>query len=339
MIGPLTIRVSGTTNSFKELVSKLRERQDIDLMVVNASIQGPGLLGFVGRLLRVFAQVVTRIGKADVVSVHMNEPHKALPVWFLAFLARKPLLVRWFGGTDYRNHGSLVRKWSAKWLIRHSDMNLFQTKLLVRESIEDGAKRSAWLSNSRVPPKNFQNFLKTRKKCRKFVFLGRVVRAKGIPEILEAARCLSDEATIDIFGPLKGSFSQSDFSDSRLVRYCGVLPQEKVIPILLNYDALLLPTSFHGEGYSGAVIEAYFAGIPVICTKWRALPEIVDETSGILIPPHDADALLKAMQKLMEDEQLYRSLCKGALEKSELFLADKWTGQFVHFCIELQNAP
>ena len=80
------------------------------------------------------------------------------------------------------------------------------------------------------------------------------------------------------------------------------------------------------------VIEAYAAGLPVITTNWRAIPEIVDETSGILIEPKDSVQLLEAMKKLIEDSDLYQSLRDGVRRKRGLFSSEIWTERFVEYC-------
>ena len=91
---------------------------------------------------------------------------------------------------------------------------------------------------------------------------------------------------IDVYGPFKdGDCSEKIFENSR-VDYCGVLPPEKVLPTLSQYDVLLLPSFHPGEGYPGIVIEAFSLGLPVIATNWQAIPEIVqDGENGLLVSP------------------------------------------------------
>ena len=59
----------------------------------------------------------------------------------------------------------------------------------------------------------------------------------------------------------------------------------------------MLPTFYEGEGYPGAIIEAFSLGLPVISTHWKAIPEIVkDQQTGILIEPNTVEAFVKAIQ-------------------------------------------
>jgi glycosyltransferase involved in cell wall biosynthesis len=168
--------------------------------------------------------------------------------------------------------------------------------------------------------------------CRRFIFVGRVSEVKGIREILDVDEHLSDSVSIMVFGPFTGKISQKDFEGRKRVHYGGVLQPEEVTSTLRQYDALLLPTYFPREGYPGVIIEAYGVGMPVICSRWQAIPEIVDETSGILIPPRNSCALLEAIQALAQDEEWYTRLRAGARNRREEFASEQWADRFVEYC-------
>jgi glycosyltransferase involved in cell wall biosynthesis len=106
---------------------------------------------------------------------------------------------------------------------------------------------------------------------------------------------------------------------------------------MLKYDALILPTHYQGEGYPGVIIEAYCIGMPVICTNWQSLPEIVDVSSGILINPKDSESLYRAMQFLIENPTYYQRICKGAKDKAKLFYTEEWVEEFVSLCQKLHH--
>jgi glycosyltransferase involved in cell wall biosynthesis len=87
-----------------------------------------------------------------------------------------------------------------------------------------------------------------------------------------------------------------------------------------------------GEGYPGAILEAFAAGIPVITTRWLSIPEIVDHSCGILIPPRNPAALADAVIRLTTDPLLYQRLCAGAVGKRGQFSSSYWTRAFVDYC-------
>jgi glycosyltransferase involved in cell wall biosynthesis len=104
------------------------------------------------------------------------------------------------------------------------------------------------------------------------------------------------------------------------------------VSTMAQYDALLLPTYHEGEGYPGVVLEAFRAGLPVICTRWQALPEIVDDTCGILVEPRSAEELRDAMERLIRNPALFKSLREGATRRRDLFSSETWAERFVEYC-------
>ena len=95
---------------------------------------------------------------------------------------------------------------------------------------------------------------------------------------------------------------------------------------------LFLPTKATTEGYPGAVLESYSAGLPIITTRCGAIPEIVDKTSGLFVEPGDITSLKKAVMKVSQDVVLFKTLRKGALKKAIEFDSNLWANQFVKYC-------
>ncbi len=77
-----------------------------------------------------------------------------------------------------------------------------------------------------------------------------------------------------------------------------------------NADLFVLPSRF--EGYGMVFAEALAAGLPVIAARAGAVPDVVPESAGLLVPPDDIDALTEALYKLLIHEDLRRQLQAGA---------------------------
>ncbi|MFZ1626794.1 MAG: glycosyltransferase [Candidatus Moraniibacteriota bacterium] len=91
-----------------------------------------------------------------------------------------------------------------------------------------------------------------------------------------------------------------------------LLGQRNDVPALLKLSELfVIPTLF--EGQSNAILEAMAAGVPVITTN---IPEnqsiIKDSVTGILVPKKDSIAIAKAMQRLLSNTTLRKSLADMA---------------------------
>src|SRR5690606_40942177 len=70
-----------------------------------------------------------------------------------------------------------------------------------------------------------------------------------------------------------------------------------------------------------AVLEAMAAGLPVVAARSGAVPEMVEEGgTGFLVEPRDDRSLLEAMQRLLADPGLRRSMGEaGSRRRAELF--------------------
>jgi glycosyltransferase involved in cell wall biosynthesis len=335
VVGTLPPSLGGTTVLLKSLVDLLAQRADIELTVVNTAITRRGSFAAAQRVLGTAWRVFLLAGRVDVVALHVSEPRMAWPILLLSRIRRRPLLVRWFGGADYRQYGSVVRQKLMRWMFRRVDLNLLETKALVRMAKEDGARQVVWYPNTRALSDDGDDSDREAGECRRFVFVGLVRPVKGIQEIIDAGERLGGDVVVDVYGPFRDGLSEKTFEGLERVRYLGVLPSDEVVSTMAQYDALLLPTYHEGEGYPGVVLEAFRAGLPVVCTRWQALPEVVDETCGILVAPRSAEELHDAMERLMRDPALFKRLREGAKRRRDLFSSEVWAERFVEYCRDL----
>lgn len=342
LIGPLPPPVGGVTVSFNQLVEDLAKRGDIGTAVININPPASNLLAKLLRHLFCVGQMLWLVPQVDVVSLHATAKsafiHGPL-VWLLCKLFRKKSILRKFGGNfdqKYQQLGQLQRR-IVRYTVLDMDLLLFQSKHLVDYFRSLTAKPVAWYANSRplpesgVPPRNV-----TATGVTKFVFVGHVKATKGIRELADASAQLKGEMdlVVDIYGPLRDGFDAAELADTG-VEYKGTLPPQAVIPTLQKYDVLLLPTYHPGEGYPGVILEGYAAGLPVIATKWNAIPEIVDHESGILIEPKSAAALKEAMLRLAQNPVEYARLRRGVSEKAHAFSSAVWSDKFVEYALAL----
>lgn len=75
-------------------------------------------------------------------------------------------------------------------------------------------------------------------------------------------------------------------------------------------DVFVLPSLF--EGYGMAFAEALSFGLPVVAARTGAVPDLVPESAGVLVPPADASALAHALAQLLTDSARRKQLQLGA---------------------------
>jgi glycosyltransferase involved in cell wall biosynthesis len=150
----------------------------------------------------------------------------------------------------------------------------------------------------------------------RLTFLGELGRRKGTPQLMEALGRLADRRdwTATIAG--NGEVEETRASAQRLgiadvVDIPGWLDGEATAAVLRRSDIVVLPTFI--ENLPMIILEAFACGVPVITTPVAAITEVLDhERNGLLVPVGDIDALVEAIRRLIDDEDLRHRLGQAA---------------------------
>lgn len=230
----------------------------------------------------------------------------------LAFSCRKKVIFRKFGGNFKKEleECSFTKQQRMINRLLRTSLILVETKSLCKylTDILGNTVEVGWFPNCR----EYVDIEKTKHAYKKrFVFISHVKESKGVDLILEVSNKLPFDYHIDIYGSIQEDKYTSNYFNSYRAEYKGALSSNQVLPILSQYDVLLLPTYWKGEGYPGIIIEALSLGIPAIATNWAGIPEIIENNkNGILIPVRDLIALEKAILSI--DRDFYNQLSNKA---------------------------
>lgn len=345
LVGPLPPPMGGDTRHFITLYEDLQADPAVDVSLINTSRQQ----GFTNPMknlwvaVRTIATVLAQLRSVDVVSFQASDRGMALfgPVIVTAGkLTRTPTIIRLFGGSfgDYYRGRSAVARFVLRRFVLNADVILLQTKRLISQIEPIAAGRTEWFSTYiRQPVDAEQRFLEAEpdddRRCCRFIFLGHLWMTKGIETLLESSGSLPEGVTIDVFGPTD-QYSEADFLErgQGRVTYRGFLSHTEVDETLWHYDCLVLPTFHEGEGYPGVIAEAFAHGLPVITTDWLAIPDMVDSTCGVLIPPRDTAAFVAAVTAMNSDRYMWVKMRNGARAKAGEFDHSMWAHRFSHLC-------
>lgn len=169
-----------------------------------------------------------------------------------------------------------------------------------------------------------------------FVFIGRLVRDKGINELVEAFERVNKEypdTRLILVGrqepdldPLKPeTLAKMDCNKNIVV----VGQQDDVRPWLAASDVFVFPS--YREGFPNVVIEAGAMGLPSIVTDINGSREIIIEgRNGSIIPPRDADTLYKAMTRMISNPATVAEMASNARP----LVASRYEQSYVRRCLK-----
>jgi glycosyltransferase involved in cell wall biosynthesis len=148
----------------------------------------------------------------------------------------------------------------------------------------------------------------------RMIFVGRIIRAKGIEVLLETMERLRTDhpelsLTIVGDGPDRERMEKvvADRGLGQAVQFTGSQSQDEVARNLTAADIFVLPS--FAEGVPVVLMEAMGAELPVIATYVGGMTELVDdEVNGLLVRPFDTEQLTDAVRRLVEDPELRQRL-------------------------------
>lgn len=152
------------------------------------------------------------------------------------------------------------------------------------------------------------------------LFVGRLTRDKGIPELLEAFVKL-DQRFADLRLVLAGCLEEEDPLPDRARRILKTHPHVMFVGAVRDTpayyalaDIVVLPS--HREGLPTVVLEAQAAGKPVVGARATGIIDVVAHLkTGLLFPVGDAQALAEALSSLITNQWLARTLGAAGQEQ------------------------
>ena len=141
----------------------------------------------------------------------------------------------------------------------------------------------------------------------KVIFVGRLMREKGIYEYLDIANRFSNNENLTFFIAgkpdfgNKSSISEREFHElqnNKNIYYLGEIDVQKE---LVNYDLLLQP-SYH-EGFSRILIESIYAGVYCLANNIYGMKEIIEKSNfGVLINNNNVREFEIEINNFMENK-------------------------------------
>lgn len=287
--------------------------------------------------------------------IHTHTPKAGLVGLMAGYLAQVPVRMHTVAGLPLLETAGIKRKvlnrveWFTCRLATQVYPNSFGLKdIIIKEKIS-GPKKLKVIGNgssngininyfddsqiSELEKQQLRSKLGISERDFVFIFVGRLVKDKGINELVAAFKNLNLNLNLNLKLMLVGPFEEDldpllpetveEIKTNANILCVGF--QQDVRPYFAVSDALVFPS--YREGFPNVVLQAGAMGLPSIVTDINGCNEIVeDQKNGLIIPPKDEKALEKAMLKMVSDHKLYQMLQRNARENiiSRYSQAEVW---------------
>lgn len=168
-----------------------------------------------------------------------------------------------------------------------------------------------------------------------FLFVGRIVRDKGINELVEAFMRVREGCNVRLL--LVGQYEDnldpvSEETRMRIEKcedivYAGPQYGRDLLAYYAVSDSFVFPS--YREGFPNTVLEAGAMGLPSIVTDINGSREIIkDGKNGMIIPPRSVETLAEAMLRMVEDKTMRKQMAENARE----MIVSRFEKNFVQKC-------
>jgi glycogen(starch) synthase len=153
------------------------------------------------------------------------------------------------------------------------------------------------------------------------LFVGRLAPQKGVHTLVAAAGLLEDPSVRVLLvgdGPerkaLEREAERIDAGDR--VRFLGFFAHERLPAAMAHADLLVLPSVY--EELGTVLLEAMWAGLPIVASRTGGIPDVIEDgVNGLLVPPGEPEALASVIDRVLADRALAYRLSEGAQKRGK----------------------
>jgi teichuronic acid biosynthesis glycosyltransferase TuaC len=217
-------------------------------------------------------------------------------------------------GSDLRRIPDIVTRGLVKSTIKDADFAVTVSEELRKRAIElgcapsrvqailNGCDPDIFFVRSRIEARQALNLPED---VQLILFVGWLAPLKGLTELFEAvSRLIPQHPRLQLAcigeGRLANSLNEQCSRDplNKRVRMLGARSSQEISIWLGAADLLCLPS--HSEGCPNVILEALACGRPVVASDVGGIPELLNASSGILVPPADVKRLAEALHQALE---------------------------------------
>lgn len=158
------------------------------------------------------------------------------------------------------------------------------------------------------------------------LFVGNLIENKGVLECIEASYLLRQKGYNAKFTFIGGWVDRNfknqvfklvnEYELGKELLFMGVKTGKEKEQVYAKADIFCFPTYYPAENQPVVLLEALMFSLPIITTRWRAIPDIItDKVEGFLIDIKSPGQLTEKLIDLIEDENLRVNMGKVGRKK------------------------
>lgn len=268
----------------------------IKIIKFGPSLPFENIFGRILYLFQTFFYLLPR--KYDLIHAHAFSP--GLPAKLISIIKKTPVVMT-IHGTSIEGFKGEKLSLKEKMFLKLEKWLLFGIKYTAEISVSSDVlkipniNKKIFVIPTGVDITQFQN--KNIKKDKKFkiIFVGRLVRQKGLKYLIEAMKIVHNKYP-DIKLVIVGKGTEKEKLQKNSPRYIvfKTLNEKDLIREMLSSRLFILPSLY--EGSPIVLFEAWGAKLPIIATRVGGVPDFVKEgVNGYLVAPKDPQALASAI--------------------------------------------
>ena len=236
---------------------------------------------------------------------------------------------------------------SDKWkrYVNSFQNNWVESIVLAEELKSLGVSHAEYMTNFKILPDiTVEDLPAKANQPMAFCTFSRVAEEKGITDAVHAVIAVNEGALqprvrLDIYGPIQKGYEATFQKLMELapesIRYCGEVEPDQSVEILKQYDMMLFPTYWRGEGIPGSVIDALCAGLPIIARKWRYCDEMLSHgITGLCYDFDHPELLSDWIAFAVSNPEEIAAMRKNCLAAAEKFRARSVVPRMVEQLLE-----
>jgi glycosyltransferase involved in cell wall biosynthesis len=250
-----------------------------------------------------------------------------LPFIYLFKLFRKNIILTIHDDILHSGQKNLFEQWLIDKTISNCKNFIFLTKYVFQSTIKrfDNIDKYCFVPHGIFPVDNLS--ISIRKNPKRVLFLGRVIKYKGVELLNDAFNRLDSSYSLTIAG--LSNYNIEIVNKNNNVRFENKFLTEQELAYWLEWcDIIVLP--YLEATQSGVITLGVFAEKPMICSNVGGLVEQLEPTEAIFIYP-DCDELYNALVQLSTDNYLYESIHEALKNKKLNLRWDKIASEINDF--------